>query len=141
MKSYKYIPTICALSLILATIFIGWYFLIILPEQNQQELIINQQRLFSELKAKCTTLGQSKYLVEKKGESSDEHFLLPKYSYNKSLDSCLYRGIYISNNFRSKYIINLDTNDTIVTSDYVNDELFYGLTDEEFSVKEGELFR
>ncbi len=143
MKNNKLLSIAISISLILIAISISYYFLKILPDQNKSELELSQQKMLNELEERCTELGQNKYSMEKEDEEAagNGSYLLPNYSYNKSLDACLYRGIFVGDKYRSKYIINLDTNETLFESDYYDNEHFTGLTDIEFSEKESEVMK
>lgn len=87
----------------------------------------------------CRRLGEM-YRNKENNNGKDLSYGVPIYTYNSELDTCIYRGIHVSESLFSKYILDLNTNKTIISSYYQNDTLIDGVTIQDFTNKEQELF-
>lgn len=122
--------------LIMVSAFGSYYLFIILPAQEQSNKISD-----------CRELGNS-YRKSEIADNKNISFFVPKYTYNKKLDTCIYSGGFIDSvesegvtqRFVDKYIIDINTNTTLYSSTKLDGELVAGIDGDEFSEKEKGLF-
>ena len=110
--------------LIIISIFGLYYFTKIVPARELDNKIVY-----------CRNLGEE-YRKNETREAPNISFLVPNYTYNKDLRTCIYSGGFIDGKLLNKYIIDLNTNTTIVDSYYQDTKFVGGLSTEEFNAKE-----
>lgn len=126
------------LSTLLIIIVFGVYYLsIVLPSQDIDKKV-----------SECRKSGEN-YGKREVAENPTLSFSVPKYTYNKSLDTCLFSRSFIDTRsqkslddagFIYEYIIDINTNETLFYSAKRGGELVDGIDSTEFSQKEQELF-
>lgn len=113
-------------------IFGTYYFLVVVKNQQIRVSIDN-----------CRKIGEE-YRKNEIKENQKLSFFAPKYTYNRNLDTCIYSGGFFEPNIKevniTKYIKNLNTNEEIVGSTYIENQKMFGVNNSEFFEKESELF-
>lgn len=119
--------------LIILLIFGSYYFLVVVEGQKANAR-----------KEGCRRIAEE-YRQNEISENPALSFFVPKYIYNKTLDTCLYSGGYLDPSIKkanvTKYIKDLNTNEELVGSTYIGVEKYYGVDNAEFAKQEEMLFK
>lgn len=110
------------IAVLIMTFGISYYFMVSLPNKNDAETLTN-------LQLKCQELGEKMYQVEKQ-DNPDTLVIPPEYKFNKDLNTCIYSGGVIGiSSIINKYIIDLYTNQEIISYAYDSGGTLYGNSD------------
>lgn len=96
----KYIATSISICLLVITLSIGYYFLVYLPQNNEEKREGAKAQQSLENNIKCRDLGMKAYYEElKEFDEMNENPLMstwyviePEFRFNESLNTCLYKG-------------------------------------------------
>ena len=117
---------------------VGFYYLsVIRPAQNIEARIVN-----------CRNLGREYKDKERRESPEKGSTFFVTWAYNKKLDTCSFKGGFDKEEWWNRYIVNLNTSEIVIHSNYkfpsmLDDsdyEYYSGLTTEEFNKQESELF-
>lgn len=126
----KYIGTgAVIISIVLVYIFISYF-----RDYQKQNYIFNKQK---ECRNICETVykNEEESVLERKGTMFN-----PLYFYNLNKNTCYYYGGFMDSFSWTKHIINCLTNEEVLYSMQVGDEIF-GATDSELDKKKNELMK
>ena len=119
---------------IVVVVAVAYYLLAFLPQRELTAKVDN-----------CRRIGEE-YRKNEIKENPSLSFLTPRYAYSKKLDTCIYSGGFSNYNnaqYRNitKYVMDLNTNQEIVSTTYSNNERLDGVYMSEFTLKEMDLFK
>ena len=140
MKNIKS-NNLIGISAIIIALVIGYYFVLYLPEKNNQ--IVLSQNI-----QKCAELGAKEYQEELKSNASSylsNDPINPTYKYNKKLNTCLYKITKLTSYSSTDIILDLYTNNTLASYTQLNDNTKWAedqnIKLSDFTKKSSELFK
>ncbi len=106
-------------------------------------VFIENEKLSSNRKD-CRNIAEE-YRKNEIKEFPNLSFFAPEYTYSRDLDICIYSGGFLDmsilNNNSTRYIKNLNTNEEIISSSYVDGNLEFGVNNFEFAREKEKLFK
>ncbi len=129
-------------AILLVGVSVSYYFFVFSPKQRTQD----QERdfLFS-MKQECQKAGDKLYQADVNSLGQNGLFV-PKYAYNKSLNTCLYFGGHIEKDWINKWIKDSFTNEEIISFMRSGEQVILGdtcpscLSNEDFDERKRKLF-
>lgn len=103
-----------ALSILLITSSATYYFFFYLPEERNTAIKLANQ-------IKCQQEGNQLYNSHLKEKTNNMVYGSPEFKFNSTLNTCLYKGLLISENFNTFFIIDVYTNKEIVSWNQVKE--------------------
>lgn len=115
MKKFGISKQLFALSAIIVSLSIGYYFVVHLPTVQTAKIAKEKEADLYLRKQNCAKQSQEYYENLKKEVNQGTSVLNPKYHYNPSLGKCFYSGGTLQGNVVSKYIVDISENEEVVT--------------------------
>jgi len=130
----KTIIIVVSFGVLLLGMAFFYYFVVYLPQKNQA----NEKQYIFSMNQKCQETGTKIY----KERDTGVGYLVPRFTYNKELNTCLYAEQEVGSVVIYRAVIDMFTNETIIfhTRDTKTGELIAGLPLNEYIEREGELF-
>lgn len=110
LDSSKIILSLCALGIVLS---IGYYFVLYLPGVQNAKIAKEEAEKLYQRRENCVKQSQDYYERLKKEVDQGIIILYPTYHYNPDLEKCFYSGSTLQGNVVSKYIVDINENQTV----------------------------
>lgn len=115
MKKFEISKQLFALSAIIVSLSIGYYFVVHLPAAQNAKIAKEKEADIYLRQQNCAKQSQEYYENLKKEVNQDTSVLNPKYHYNPSLGKCFYSGGTLQGSAVSKFIVDITENEEVAT--------------------------